>query len=123
MTGLDSNPQLLPRETCALTTPITLPHIEQKPFIFSLYTDHVSSVARSVGCTVVEMLTQKPPFSDYESFAAMFQIVTCKHPKYELPSGASVYVKDFLVQTFKSTGQDRPSAEGLLDHRFVKDLT
>ncbi|KAH9498127.1 Mitogen-activated protein kinase kinase kinase 2 [Bulinus truncatus] len=77
----------------------------------------------SVGCTVVEMLTMKPPFADYEPFAAMFQIATCKHPKYELPSGSSTTVKEFLQQTFQRMGSDRPSAEDLLEHRFVKDVT
>ncbi|CAG5119590.1 unnamed protein product [Candidula unifasciata] len=77
----------------------------------------------SLGCTVVEMLTQKPPFPEYESFAAMFQIVTSKHPKYELPPNSSIALKDFLLHTFKRTGQDRPSAEALLDHRFVRELT
>ncbi|KAK0041855.1 mitogen-activated protein kinase kinase kinase 2 [Biomphalaria pfeifferi] len=77
----------------------------------------------SVGCTVVEMLTKKPPFAEYEPFAAMFQIATCKYPKYELPPGSSTVVKDFLALTFQRHNSERPSAEDLLEHRFVKDLT
>ncbi|CAL1529034.1 unnamed protein product [Lymnaea stagnalis] len=77
----------------------------------------------SLGCTIVEMLTMKPPFAEYEPFAAMFQIATCKQPKYELPGGSSIPVREFLQQTFQRTGSERPSAEALLEHRFVKDLT
>ncbi|CAG5121039.1 unnamed protein product, partial [Candidula unifasciata] len=77
----------------------------------------------SIGCTVVEMITMKPPFHEYEPFSAMFQIVTSKHPKYELPSNCSPAAKDFLLHTFRRTGQERPSAEALLEHRFVRDLT
>ncbi|XP_059160973.1 mitogen-activated protein kinase kinase kinase 3-like [Physella acuta] len=77
----------------------------------------------SLGCTVVEMLTLKPPYADYEPFAAMFQIATNATPKYELPAGTSVLVKDFLALTFQRTPTKRPSAEDLMDHRFVKDLT
>ena len=72
---------------------------------------------------MVEMLTQRPPFSEYEPFAAMFQIATCKHPKYELPASASLAAKEFLSFSFQRRGQDRPAAEELLDHKFVKDLT
>ncbi|KAK3721211.1 hypothetical protein RRG08_044220 [Elysia crispata] len=77
----------------------------------------------SVGCTVVEMLTMKPPFAEYEPFAAMYQIATCRHPRYDIPPQTSMHAKDFLLHTFQVKGPERPSAEALLDHRFVKDLT
>ncbi|XP_025111373.1 mitogen-activated protein kinase kinase kinase 3-like isoform X2 [Pomacea canaliculata] len=77
----------------------------------------------SVGCTLVEMLTSKPPFADYEPLAAMFQIATSKHPKYELPATCSTSVRDFLMLTFQRTPTDRPSAEDLLKDKFVRDST
>ncbi|KAL8610277.1 hypothetical protein ACOMHN_062009 [Nucella lapillus] len=77
----------------------------------------------SVGCTLVEMLTGKPPYGDYEPLAAMYQIVCNKHPKYRLPPQCSVHVENFLVLTFKTTVTDRPSAEDLLKDRFVRDFT
>ena len=33
-------------------------------------------VFRSVGCTVIEMLTTKPPWAEYEPMAALFKIAT-----------------------------------------------
>lgn len=77
----------------------------------------------SVGCTLVEMLTGKPPFSTYEPMAAMFQIATSKHPKYELPHPNSVHVRDFLNLTFQRAFHERPSAEDLLKNKFVRDVT
>lgn len=77
----------------------------------------------SVGCTLVEMLAGKPPFSTYEPMAAMFQIATSKHPKYELPHPNSVHVRDFLNLTFQRASHERPSAEDLLKNKFVRDVT
>ncbi|ESP01178.1 hypothetical protein LOTGIDRAFT_139776 [Lottia gigantea] len=77
----------------------------------------------SVGCSIVEMLSTKPPFYEYEPFAAMFQIVQCKHPKYELPPTVSNLAKEFLAHTFQRTQIDRPSAEDLLKHRFTHEGT
>ena len=65
----------------------------------------------------------KPPFAEYEPFAAMYQIATCRHPRYDIPPQTSMHAKDFLLHTFQVKGPERPSAEALLDHRFVKDLT
>lgn len=80
-------------------------------------------VNRSVGCTLVEMLTGKPPYGDYEPLAAMYQIVSNKHPKYKLPPQCSVHVENFLMQTFKVSFADRPPAEDLLKDKFVRDFT
>ncbi|KAK6183407.1 hypothetical protein SNE40_010896 [Patella caerulea] len=43
----------------------------------------------SFGGTIVEMLSTKPPFHEYEPMAAMFQIAKCKHPEYELPNNVT----------------------------------
>ncbi|KAL5005591.1 hypothetical protein ScPMuIL_016749 [Solemya velum] len=75
----------------------------------------------SVGCTVVEMLTTKPPWAQYESMAAIFKIATEEQMSYELPTYISSVARDFLRLTFKRTPHDRPSAEDLLRHRFTND--
>ncbi|XP_076088836.1 mitogen-activated protein kinase kinase kinase 2-like isoform X2 [Mytilus galloprovincialis] len=73
----------------------------------------------SLGCTIVEMLTQRPPYADYESMAAIYKIATEDHPQYKLPSNTSKECVLLLSLTFKKNVKDRPTAEDLLRHRFV----
>uniref|UniRef100_A0A673IMT5 Mitogen-activated protein kinase kinase kinase 3-like n=1 Tax=Sinocyclocheilus rhinocerous TaxID=307959 RepID=A0A673IMT5_9TELE len=72
----------------------------------------------SVACTVVEMLTQKPPWAEYEAMAAIFKIAT-QPTKPNLPEGVSDACRDFLRQIFVEE-KLRPTAEGLLSHSFVQ---
>lgn len=46
------------------------------------------SLSRSLGCTVVEMLTEKPPWAEYEAMAAIFKIAT-QPTNPQLPSHIS----------------------------------
>ncbi|XP_053385541.1 mitogen-activated protein kinase kinase kinase 3-like [Mercenaria mercenaria] len=73
----------------------------------------------SVGCTIVEMLTKKPPWADLETMAAIYKIATTEFPRFTLPNGLSPYVDDFLRLTFKRIPQERPTAEDLLMYSFV----
>uniref|UniRef100_A0A667ZE20 Mitogen-activated protein kinase kinase kinase 22 n=1 Tax=Myripristis murdjan TaxID=586833 RepID=A0A667ZE20_9TELE len=72
----------------------------------------------SVACTVVEMLTQKPPWAEYEAMAAIFKIAT-QPTKPMLPEGVSDACRDFLRQVFVEE-KWRPTAEVLLSHPFVQ---
>ncbi|TRY85529.1 hypothetical protein DNTS_033063 [Danionella cerebrum] len=72
----------------------------------------------SVACTVVEMLTQKPPWAEYEAMAAIFKIAT-QPTKPNLPEDVSDACRDFLRQIFVEE-KWRPTAEGLLSHPFVQ---
>lgn len=75
---------------------------------------------RSLGCTVVEMLTKNPPWIEFEAMAAIFKIATCDQPKYELPAYVSDASRDFIRVCFRKNTSERPSAEELLDtHRFL----
>jgi len=76
-------------------------------------------IYRSIGCTVVEMLTLKPPWSEYEAMAALYKIATAEKPEYELSHKATECSRDFLRLTFKRNPSDRPSSEELLRHRFI----
>ncbi len=58
------------------------------------------SSSRSIGCTVVEMLTGKPPWSELEPMTAVYNIGTGRRPP-ELPTNLSGSLKDFLHQSFK----------------------
>ncbi|KAL6455927.1 hypothetical protein MHYP_G00357780 [Metynnis hypsauchen] len=71
----------------------------------------------SVGCTVVEMLTQRPPWAEFEAMAAIFKIAT-QPTNPALPAHVSDHCRDFLKRIFVETKQ-RPAAEELLRHIFV----
>uniref|UniRef100_A0A6Q2X2M5 Mitogen-activated protein kinase kinase kinase 2 n=1 Tax=Esox lucius TaxID=8010 RepID=A0A6Q2X2M5_ESOLU len=71
----------------------------------------------SVGCTVVEMLTQRPPWAEFEAMAAIFKIAT-QPTNPSLPGHVSDHSRDFLKRIFVESKQ-RPSADDLLRHIFV----
>lgn len=73
-------------------------------------------VLRSLGCTVVEMLTEKPPWAEYEAMAAIFKIAT-QPTNPVLPSHISEQTRDFIRRIFVEA-KLRPSAEELLRHPF-----
>ncbi|XP_054882487.1 mitogen-activated protein kinase kinase kinase 2 isoform X1 [Poeciliopsis prolifica] len=71
----------------------------------------------SVGCTVVEMLTQRPPWAEFEAMAAIFKIAT-QPTNPVLPPHVSDHCREFLRRIFVET-KHRPSADELLRHFFV----
>ncbi|KAL9266244.1 Mitogen-activated protein kinase kinase kinase NPK1-like protein [Drosera capensis] len=73
----------------------------------------------SVGCTVIEMATGKPPWSQqYQEVAALFHIGTTKsHPP--IPEHLSADAKDFLLKCLQKEPNLRASAGDLLQHPFV----
>ncbi|XP_010277967.1 PREDICTED: mitogen-activated protein kinase kinase kinase NPK1-like isoform X2 [Nelumbo nucifera] len=73
----------------------------------------------SVGCTVIEMATGKPPWSQqYQEVAALFHIGTTKsHPP--IPEHLSPEAKDFLLKCLQKEPNLRPSTSELLQHPFV----
>ncbi|XP_062342021.1 mitogen-activated protein kinase kinase kinase 3 [Osmerus eperlanus] len=74
----------------------------------------------SLGCTVVEMLTEKPPWAEYEAMAAIFKIAT-QPTKPILPANTSDHTLDFIHRIFVDA-KHRPSAEELLRHPFSQIL-
>ncbi|NWX84543.1 M3K3 kinase, partial [Nothoprocta pentlandii] len=70
----------------------------------------------SVACTVVEMLTEKPPWAEFEAMAAIFKIAT-QPTNPQLPDGVSNCCRNFLKQIFVEEKR-RPTAEDLLRHPF-----
>ena len=73
----------------------------------------------SVGCTIIEMATGKPPFSQFEApVSALFHIaVTHKPPVF--PDCLSDTAHDFLRLCFMKNPRDRPNAHTLLQHPFI----
>ncbi|KNC46277.1 STE/STE11 protein kinase [Thecamonas trahens ATCC 50062] len=72
----------------------------------------------SVGCTVIEMLTGSPPWSEFEPQAAMFHIGTTKTgPK--LPDNISPACVAFFARCFAFEPEDRASAAELEQHVWI----
>lgn len=73
----------------------------------------------SVGCTVIELLTGKPPYFDLQQMPALFRIVQDDHPP--LPDKISPACEDFLRMCFQKEPRKRATASELLKHRWIKD--
>lgn len=72
----------------------------------------------SLGCTVIEMVTGKPPWSDLEPAAAMFKVTKVGKPP--IPKGLSPDGQSFLRLCLQKNPADRPTAAALLEHPFVR---
>ncbi|KAL1563241.1 mitogen-activated protein kinase kinase kinase [Salvia divinorum] len=70
----------------------------------------------SLGCTIIQMINGKPPWSDYEGAAALFKVLKESPP---IPETLSAEGKDFLRCCFRRNPADRPTASKLLEHPFV----
>ncbi|GAU36142.1 hypothetical protein TSUD_316710 [Trifolium subterraneum] len=73
----------------------------------------------SLGCTIIEMLTGKPPWSEFSGHQAMFKVL---HRSPDIPKTLSPEGQDFLEQCFRRNPAERPSAAMLLTHAFVQNL-
>lgn len=75
----------------------------------------------SLGCTVFEMLTGLPPWSEMNEFAAMNMIAKHgKPPKY--PDDCSEEIKDFMDWCFKQDPTLRLNTYELQRHKFLEDV-
>ncbi|KAG6411349.1 hypothetical protein SASPL_129430 [Salvia splendens] len=73
----------------------------------------------SLGCTVLEMATSKPPLSQYKGVIAMFK-VSCQNEPPTIPDHLSDVCKDFLRCCLQLNPLHRARASQLLEHPFVK---
>ncbi|CAL5032008.1 unnamed protein product [Urochloa decumbens] len=74
----------------------------------------------SLGCTIIEMATARPPWHQYEGVAAIFKIANSKDIP-EIPDSFSEEGKNFLQLCLKRNPASRASAAQLMDHPFVQD--
>ncbi|KAI4383525.1 hypothetical protein MLD38_009354 [Melastoma candidum] len=74
----------------------------------------------SLGCTILEMATSKPPWSQYEGVAAIFKIGNSKDMP-EIPDQLSSEAKSFIRLCLQRDTNARPTAQQLLDHPFIRD--
>uniref|UniRef100_A0A2N9HL25 mitogen-activated protein kinase kinase kinase n=1 Tax=Fagus sylvatica TaxID=28930 RepID=A0A2N9HL25_FAGSY len=72
----------------------------------------------SLGCTIIEMLNGKPPWSDFSGPQAMFKVLNSTPP---IPETLSSEGKDFLHCCFRRNPAERPTAIMLLEHSFVRN--
>ncbi|KAK2463521.1 hypothetical protein APHAL10511_004272 [Amanita phalloides] len=73
----------------------------------------------SLACTVIELLTGKPPYADISnSMSVMFHIVDDVMPP--IPEECSDLAREFLTQCFNKEPTKRPSAEILFEHPWLK---
>jgi len=71
----------------------------------------------SLGITIIQLLTSKPPYYQLEPYPAMFRIVTDEYPP--LPDNISNNLKDFLIKCFIKDSNKRPKSRDLLNHPWI----
>lgn len=74
----------------------------------------------SIGCTIVEMLTGKPPWPECNSmWAAVYKIANSTGLPTEIPSDVDPELMDLLERCFERDPRARPTAADLLNHPFL----
>lgn len=71
----------------------------------------------SIGCTVIELFTGYPPYHELAPMSALFRIVSDERPP--IPPNVSTELAEFLLVCFRKDAEQRPSAEALLQHRWI----
>ena len=76
----------------------------------------------SVGCTVIEMATGKPPWSQYSNPVTAMYHIACRDSLPDFPDSMSSQARDFLALCFQRDPAKRPDVTSLLLHPFVTSL-
>lgn len=71
----------------------------------------------SLGCTIIELLTGKPPYGDMLAMSAMWRIVEDDCPPF--PEKISASLRSFLELCFDKDPTKRPTAEELFEHEWL----
>ena len=71
----------------------------------------------SLGCTVIELLTTNPPYSNLNPCSAMIKIV--QEPTPPLPDSITDDLRDFLSRCFEKDPFKRIDAKSLLKHVWL----
>eukprot|EP00995_Heteronema_vittatum_P000048 NODE_10068_length_297_cov_49.903226_g8300_i0.p3 GENE.NODE_10068_length_297_cov_49.903226_g8300_i0~~NODE_10068_length_297_cov_49.903226_g8300_i0.p3 ORF type:complete len:92 (+),score=35.99 NODE_10068_length_297_cov_49.903226_g8300_i0:25-276(+) len=77
----------------------------------------------SIGCTVVEMWTGKPPWPEFQSmWAAIYHIANSEGPPAHMPQDLVEPAKSFMDSCFERDVNARASAKDLLAHPFCSEI-
>lgn len=101
-----------------LQTRLIRSSITVAPEVIKLEKATYASDIWSLACTVVELLTGKPPYANMLAMTAMFKIVEDDMPP--LPKGCSPELQDFLGLCFAKDPRHRPSADALFEHTWLR---
>ncbi|KAI9494322.1 hypothetical protein BDB00DRAFT_311157 [Zychaea mexicana] len=74
----------------------------------------------SLGCTIVEMVTGKPPYADMIAMSALYHIVDDEEPP--IPDNVSDALHDFLRACFQKDPEHRPTAHELVRHAWLAPI-
>lgn len=74
----------------------------------------------SLGCTVVEMLQGRTPWTNTNNLAAVLFQIGCSREDPPLPESISAEATDFLRKCLQRDPKNRWTTAQLLDHPFVK---
>ncbi|KAM3298912.1 hypothetical protein ACQJBY_040415 [Aegilops geniculata] len=81
--------------------------------------DSLSVDIWSLGCTILEMASARPPWSQYEGVSAIFKIANSKDIP-DIPDHLSSEAKSFLKLCLQRDPAARPTAAQLIEHPWVK---
>jgi len=84
---------------------------------WKLATNIFHHINRSVGCTIIELMTGEPPYSNLAPLSAMFRIVQQDHPPF--PEGISQALEEFLFECFKRDPKIRADGAKLQKHKWI----
>ncbi|KAM0752791.1 kinase-like protein, partial [Meredithblackwellia eburnea MCA 4105] len=87
------------------------------PEVIELRGASTASDIWSLACTIVELISGKPPYAELNAMAAMFRIVEDDRPP--IPARCSPELHDFLTQCFAKDPKERPSARSLFEHEWL----